>query len=96
MSIQAALHQFRVVSEGWENDRPGGSIVFDGMQLQRSDDSVSKNPYLVVQVDRELIHNHNDIDDPRILAFIRQLILLSSQHSDPAARLQQRALLPAE
>ncbi len=96
MSIQAALQQFRVVSEGWENDRPGGSIAFDGMQLQRSDDSVSKNPYLVVQVDRELIHNHNDIDDPRILAFIRQLILLSSQHSDPAARLQQRALLPAE
>ena len=95
-SIQETLNQFSVVSQGWDNDRPGGSIQFDGSLLQRGDDSVSKNPYLVVQVDRELIRNHNDLGDPRILAFVRQLILLSSQHADPAARRELRRLLSEE
>lgn len=95
-SIQETLNQFSVVSQGWDNDRPGGSIHFDGSVLQRGDDSVSKNPFLVVQVDRELIRNHNDLGDPRILAFVRQLILLSSQHSDPSARQELRRLLSEE
>ncbi len=92
-SVRATLQRFRAVSAGWDSDQPGGRIPFDGSVLARGTDSVSKNPYLVIAVDKELIGDHNDLEDPRIFAFVRQLILLSSQHSDPAARRQLRELL---
>jgi len=95
-SVSNALRQFRIVSEGWDNDHPGSRIDFDSTELKRSADSVGKNPYLVIQVDEDLIRDHNDIDDPRIMAFVRQLILLSSQHANPAERRHLRGLLPAE
>ncbi|MCU7797375.1 MAG: esterase [Candidatus Thiodiazotropha sp. (ex Myrtea spinifera)] len=93
-TIEDTLSQFRTVSQGWEDDAPGSRINFDGSVLERSLDSVGKNPYLVIQVDEALIGGHNEIDDPRIASFVRQLILLSSQQADPDVRRQLRALLP--
>jgi hypothetical protein len=69
---------FRIAKE-WENDEPGKAIEFFGSVLKRGKNSASRNPFLVVQVDKYLIRDHNDIADPRIIAFIRQVILLASQ-----------------
>ena len=67
------------VADQWKNDAPSSELGFYGSTLQRTSTSAGRNPYLVVRVDEELIEDHNDIDDPRIIAFIRQIILLASQ-----------------
>jgi pimeloyl-ACP methyl ester carboxylesterase len=85
-SVESAVQTFFDVSESWEKDEPGSKIVFEGSVLERSETSAGRNPYLAIQVDEELIKDHNDISDPRIASFVRQLILISSQSSDLAQR----------
>jgi hypothetical protein len=80
---------FFEVSKGWENDAPGSRISFHESILERSPDSAGRNPFLNIKVDKKLIPNHNDINDPRVQSFIRQLILLSSQ----SHQLEQRHLM---
>ncbi len=79
-SPRAAARLFYRASGDWENDESGSQIEFAGSVLKRTKTSAGRNPYLVVQVDDELIHDHNHIDDPRIISFIQQLVLISSQH----------------
>jgi pimeloyl-ACP methyl ester carboxylesterase len=93
-SVEADVELFFKTSQSWESDAPGSRILFLGSVLERSEDSAGRNPYLVVRVDEELIGDHNDIDDPRIASFIRQLILISAQSPDPKERqlMRSRAL----
>ncbi len=74
------------VSERWANDRPGSVISFGNVALERTQASAGRNPYVVAHVDKELMPNHNKIDDPRVIAFIEQLIFVSTQ---PRAQLQR-------
>ncbi len=67
------------VSKAWEKDAPGHVIRFHGSVLERTSNSVGRNPYLIVQVNKDLIPNHNDIYDPRVTTFLRQLIFMSVQ-----------------
>lgn len=62
----------------WENDEPGSRIPIAGLTLERTDTSAGRNPYLVVKVHKSLIAGHNNIDHPRILEFLKQLILIST------------------
>ena len=57
------------------NDVPVG---FVGSQLESLKRSNPLNPYLNIQVDKELISDHNDIWRPQVVAFIRDLILIST------------------
>lgn len=68
----------------WADDRPGSKINFDGLVLERTSTSAGRNPYLVVYVDKDLITDHNDIDDPRVIHFLARLIMLSSRGSEQA------------
>lgn len=88
-SIQASVERFFQVSSRWEEDAPGSVIEFEDSILERTDKSAGRNPYLVIRVDKRLIKDHNDIGDPRIASFVRQLILLAGQSAD----LQERQLL---
>ena len=63
----------------WADDKPGSAISFGDVTLRRSDTSAGRNPYIVAYVDRKLIRDHNHIDDPRIVDFVSQLILISTQ-----------------
>ena len=85
-SPRAAARLFSRVSTAWESDTPGSRIEFDGSVLRRAESSAGRNPYLVVQVDKDLIRDHNHLDDPRIISFIQQLVLISSQHEVLAKR----------
>jgi len=85
-----SVENLKRVSKAWQNDAPGGEIPFAGSTLKRTEDTVARNPYLVVQVDKALIKDHNAIWDPRVTEFITQLILLTSQSKDPAARESDR------
>jgi hypothetical protein len=73
-------------SIGWADDQPGSAIPFGAVTLTRSATSAGRNPYVVAYVDRELIRDHNDIDDPRVIQFIEQLILISTQSSEQLRR----------
>ena len=85
-AVERSVRLFFKVSQRWEDDQPGSRIDFTESVLERSSNSAGRNPYLVVQVDKELIPDHNTIDDPRIASFVRQLILVASQSSDPKER----------
>ena len=74
----------------WADDQPGSVIPFGAVTLTRSATSAGRNPYIVAYVDKELISNHNDIDDPRVIQFIEQLILISTQSTEQLRRTLRR------
>ena len=57
------------------------------MLLERTADSAGRNPYLVTQVDGELIHDNNDIDEPRIIDFLKQMIFILTLSENQKMRL---------
>jgi hypothetical protein len=89
--VRESAKTFANVADAWEQDWPGSEIRFEGAVLTRTETSAGRNPYLVVRVDEELIEDHNDIDDPRIGSFLRQLILISSQSEDVQERERLRS-----
>jgi len=78
------------VSEQWENDLPGSVIDFPGTRLTRTERSAGRDPYLVVNVDRALIPDHNQIWNARVQDFIAHLVLVSSQSADLDERHRDR------
>ena len=88
--LSAEVQAFVEASRGWEIDESGSQIPFEGAVLQRTESSAGRNPYMNIRVDGELIRDHNDIYDPRIASFIRQLILISSQSQDEEDRADAR------
>lgn len=62
----------------WMDDSPGSTIPFAGLTLERTVTSAGRNPYLVIRVDKTLITDHNDIDDRRIIDFVKQLVLITT------------------
>ncbi|MBI3771957.1 MAG: alpha/beta fold hydrolase [Gammaproteobacteria bacterium] len=78
----------------WQHDTPGSKIVFDDLILERTPNSAGRNPFLVTYVDKSLIQDHNDIDDPRIINFIKQLILISTQ-SPQMTEMMRQVKVPA-
>ena len=82
LSSSESIRSVLQASSAWENDKPGSKISLAGLTLERTNTSAGRNPYLVIRVDKELITDHNDIDDPRIVAFIKQLILISTQSAE--------------
>jgi len=79
---------FFQVESGWVEDGPGKVIRFGQAKLVRSHDTVARNPYLVIGVDRALIADHNDFYNPRIAEFLTQLIQLSAQSPERVRRLR--------
>ena len=53
-------------------------VDFVGSQLESLKRTTALNPYLNIKVDKALINDHNDIWRPQIVAFIRDLILIST------------------
>ena len=91
LSGERSADLFYRISQSWEDDAPGSRIEFPSSDLTRTQTSAGRNPYLNVRVDGELIKDHNDIDDPRVIEFVTQLILISVQSEDPAERRMMRS-----
>ncbi|CAK0778863.1 Esterase [Gammaproteobacteria bacterium] len=73
------IERFHRTYSSWVLDYPGSQIEFDGSVLERTNHSAGRNPYLVVQVNRDLIKNHGDISDKRIQEFVKELVMVSCQ-----------------
>lgn len=94
MSAPDSLRIFRQSSDDWMHDKPGSKIAFGDVMLERGDASAGRNPYLVTYVDKSLITGHNDIDDPRMIEFVKQLILISTHTPEQAKAI--RGLEPSK
>jgi hypothetical protein len=77
-TAKRSVDTFGQISDDWRNDAPGKSITIGDVVLTRTENSAGRNPYLVIRVSEKLSSGHNDIDDPRIIDFINQLIQISS------------------
>jgi pimeloyl-ACP methyl ester carboxylesterase len=82
----AALVQ---AADGWRRDKPGNIIKFPHTLLERTANSAGRNPYMVINVSKELITDHSDLDDPRVIEFVRELILISMQTPQRAEQMQR-------
>jgi hypothetical protein len=78
LSSSESVRSAYAVRCAWEHDKPGSRIPIAGLMLERSDTSAGRNPYLVIKVDKRLIAGHNDIDEDRIIEFLKQFILMST------------------
>ncbi len=97
LSTNESMRLFIQSSAAWAHDTPGSKIPFGAVMLERTTTSAGRNPYLLTYVDKRLITDHNDIDDPRIIEFVKQLILISTQNPEQTRairRLQQPASQP--
>jgi hypothetical protein len=77
-SVGKMIQLFVTTSDSWQNDHSGSKIILDDVVLERTMDSAGRNPYLVTYVDKRLIKDHNDIAQPSVVNFIKQMILISS------------------
>ena len=82
----AALVQ---ATHGWRTDKPGSIIKFPHTILERTANSAGRNPYMVINVSKALIADHSDLDDPRVVEFVRELILISMQTPQRAEQMQR-------
>jgi hypothetical protein len=57
--------------------QPSRRLTIAGLTLERTQLG-DRNPYLNVSVSGDLIKNHNDIGEPQIIEFLKQMILLST------------------
>ncbi len=69
------IKQLQTVWSEHTNDVP---VDFVGSQLESLKRTNPLNPYLNIKVDKKLIKDHNDIWQPQIIAFIRDLIIIST------------------
>jgi len=89
LSTADSVRLFLQSSADWAHDKPGSKIPFGDVMLERTTTSAGRNPYLLAYVDKHLITGHNDIDDPRIIEFVKQLILISTQSPEQAKAIRR-------
>jgi len=95
LSATDSVQLFIQSSADWAHDKPGSKIPIGDLMLERTATSAGRNPYLLTYVDKELITDHNDIDDPRIIEFVKQLILISTQSPEQARAIRRLQQQPA-
>jgi hypothetical protein len=62
----------------WSTQTPGGSTKYGTTVLTHLNKTNPQNPYLNIRVDKEIIADHNDVFNERVMEFIRLLIQLST------------------
>ncbi|ALM82207.1 alpha/beta fold hydrolase [Bordetella sp. N] len=77
-------------AQAWREDRPGSQISFRDVVLERTNNSAGRNPFLVVNVDKHIIANHNDLTNPALRSFIKDLVQLSTVPPEQQQQLFRR------
>lgn len=70
--------QIRQLQANWAQHTNDVAMEFEGSRLESLNRTTPLNPYLNIRVDKQLINDHNDIWRPQIVAFIRDLIAIST------------------
>lgn len=69
---------YQQLSKSWSQQKSSGTLNFNGSDLVHLGKTRPLNPYLNIRVDSDLIPNHNDIWDDRVISFVRDLIVIST------------------
>ena len=69
---------YQQLRNNWSKQQDSGTLNFGGTDLVHLGKTRPLNPYLNIKVDSELIPNHNDIWDDRVVSFVRDLIVIST------------------
>ena len=86
------LQTFLLFAKQWDEQTQTDLELPDiGVRFTKTGDTDRFNPYLSIYVDGALIPDHNEIYDPRVTEFLRQLIMLSIQEDDAKVRAMQRS-----
>ncbi|MBI1818100.1 MAG: esterase [Deltaproteobacteria bacterium] len=99
LTVDASVNSLAGTARSWAHDEAGSKILFvedlsekkELLVLERTPESAGRNPYLLVRVDERLIKNHNDIADPRVIEFVTQIILLSTQTPKQVEHMRNQA-----
>jgi hypothetical protein len=78
LAARSKDYQIKQIQTIWSQQASGNTLDFDGSQLIHFGRTTPLNPYLNIQVDEALINDHNDIWRPEVVAFIRDLIVIST------------------
>jgi hypothetical protein len=78
MKVRKADFKFKQLQTIWSKHTNEVPVEFVGSQLESLKRTNPLNPYLNIKVDKQLINNHNDIWRPQVVAFIRDLIIIST------------------
>lgn len=70
--------EFHTIANIWSGQSPGNSTQYGSTILTHLNKTEPLNPYLNVQVSKEIIANHNDVFGEDLMEFIRNLIVLST------------------
>ena len=71
-------YDYHGLQSRWSQQKMSGSFAFESTELINLGKSVPTNPYLNIQVDKQLIEDHNDIWHDEIISFLRDLIMIST------------------
>ena len=77
-STRTERFKIQDLQTAWANQKHGNTIAFEGSELQSRGRTTALNPYLNIRVDEALIGDHNDIWGDRVVAFLRDLIAIST------------------
>jgi hypothetical protein len=75
---RGAEFSYRDLQTAWSKQSYGNSLQFEGVDLVHLGHTQPLNPYLNIQVDGDLISDHNDIWGDSVIGFVRDLIVLST------------------
>jgi hypothetical protein len=84
IQVRSDDFQIRELQTIWAKHTNDVAVEFDGSRLESLNRTTSLNPYLNIRVDKKLINDHNDIWREEIVAFIRDLIVISTTPASPA------------
>ncbi|MGR9114698.1 MAG: esterase [Gammaproteobacteria bacterium] len=70
--------EFKTVTQTWSSQSPGNSTRYGTTILTHLNKTLPLNPYLNIQVSKEIISGHNDVFGEDLMEFIRRLIVLST------------------
>ena len=76
--------QIKQLQTIWSTHTNEVPVEFVGSQLESLKRTNPLNPYLNIKVDKKLINDHNDIWRPQVVAFIRDLIIISTTPANTA------------
>jgi len=74
----AQTTQLTKLKSVWSHQKAGNTLDFEGTRLIHLNRTNPLNPYLNIKVSSELIANHNDIWGKEVVAFLRDLIAIST------------------
>lgn len=75
---RSADFSYRDMQKSWSKQSYGGSFQLGDVDLIHLGHTTPLNPYLNIQVDGELISDHNDIWGDSVVGFLRDMIVLST------------------